>query len=432
MTNTAASPASPPRAVDVPRRASRGGEDGIVSGVAAGLAHHLGVPVVWVRAGFLLALAVGGLGALVYAGLWMFLPAEEHLTEGPAGLDAATRQGKRRPRLARRLADSGPLVAIAAVGVGVLALVSALTGRSLVTGPLVLAIAGVGVLWWQADEAQRDRWRDSTGRLDLARALVGSGGWRSWVRVVVGLGMLVVAIVTFTLRSGNFSAALDVGVAALLGILGVGFILGPWLIRLSADLGEEREARVRSQERADVAAHLHDSVLQTLALIQRSAGDPAAVARLARAQERDLRSWLYDAPTGETVTLAAALRRAAAEAEDAYGVPVEVVCVGDHPVTEPLRPLVLAAREAISNAARHSGADKVDVYAESGPDRSEVFVRDRGKGFDITTIAADRHGVRGSIVDRMQRHGGTAEVLSTPGVGTEVRLGLPHPEEEQG
>jgi signal transduction histidine kinase len=252
------------------------------------------------------------------------------------------------------------------------------------------------------------------------------------VRVVVGLGMLVVAIVTFTLRSGNFSAALDVGVAALLGFLGVGFILGPWLIRLSADLGEEREARVRSQERADVAAHLHDSVLQTLALIQRSAGDPAAVARLARAQERDLRSWLYDAPTGETVTLAAALRRAAAEAEDAYGVPVEVVCVGDHPVTEPLRPLVLAAREAISNAARHSGADKVDVYAESGPDRSEVFVRDRGKGFDITTIAADRHGVRGSIVDRMQRHGGTAEVLSTPGVGTEVRLGLPHPEEEQG
>ena len=184
--------------------------------------------------------------------------------------------------------------------------------------------------------------------------------------------LLIAAIMLFSLRSGSLSVALNVGLAAAFGILGLGFMVGPWLLRLSSDLSEEREARVRSEERADVAAHLHDSVLQTLALIQRSAGDPATVSRLARAQERDLRSWLFDDPGEGPATLAAALRAVAAEVEDAHGVPVEVVCVGDAPVTEEDRPLVLAAREAITNAAKHSGAGTVDVYAEA--------TRGRGRG----------------------------------------------------
>ena len=149
--------------------------------------------------------------------------------------------------------------------------------------------------------------------------------------------------------------ALNVGLAAAFGIVGLGFMVGPWLFRLSADLSEEREARVRSEERADVAAHLHDSVLQTLALIQRSAGDATTVSRLARAQERDLRSWLFEEDGEGPATLAPALRAVAAEVEDAHGVPVEVVCVGDMPITDDDRPLVLATREAITNAAKHSG-----------------------------------------------------------------------------
>jgi signal transduction histidine kinase len=174
-----------------------------------------------------------------------------------------------------------------------------------------------------------------------------------------------------------------------------------------------------------VAAHLHDSVLQTLALIQRSAGDPATVARLARAQERDLRSWLFEDAGKDPDTLAAALRAVAAEVEDAHGVHVEVVCVGDAPVTEEDRPLILASREAMTNAAKHSGAGIVDVYAEATPAGVDVFVRDRGVGFDPTQVADDRQGVRGSIVGRMERHGGSASVRSIPGDGTEVRLSMP-------
>jgi signal transduction histidine kinase len=229
----------------------------------------------------------------------------------------------------------------------------------------------------------------------------------------------------FSLRSGSLTVALNVGLAAAFGIVGLGFIVGPWLLRLSSDLSEEREARVRSEERADVAAHLHDSVLQTLALIQRSAGDPATVSRLARAQERDLRSWLFDSRGDGPDTLAAALRAVAAEAEDAHGVPVEVVCVGDAPVSDDDRPLVLATREAIINAAKHSGASTVDVYAEATAAGIEIFVRDRGAGFDPERVADDRQGVRSSIIGRMERHGGSASVRSTPGEGTEVRLSLP-------
>ena len=352
-----------------PRRAYRATEDRWLGGVASGLAQHLGLPVLWVRMGFLALVAFGGFGAVLYAGLWMFLPAQRHTTPLAPGLDAATRQGKRTGRRERRLADYGPLVAVGAIAIGVLLLITLATGQSLSIGPLLLAGAGVAVLWWQADEAQRQRWLDPSRRMNPLRAIVGGGGWRAWLRIVAGLMLLIAAIVLFSLRSGSLSVALNVGLAAAFGILGLGFMVGPWLLRLSSDLSEEREARVRSEERADVAAHLHDSVLQTLALIQRSANDPAAVTRLARAQERDLRSWLFD-DTGEgPATLSAALRAVAAEVEDAHGVHVEVVCVGDAPVTEEDRPLVLAAREAMTNAAKHSGAGTVDVYAEATPRR---------------------------------------------------------------
>ncbi len=322
-------------------------------------------------------------------------------------------------------------MAVGAIAVGVLLMVIVATGQTLAIGPLLLGAGGIAVLWWQADQAQRDRWQDRSGRLNPLRAVVGGGGWAAYLRIGIGLLMLVSAIMLFSLRSGSIDVALNVGLASALGILGLGLMVGPWLFRLSSDLSEEREARVRSEERADVAAHLHDSVLQTLALIQRSSSDPAAVSRLARAQERDLRSWLFEDPGAGASTLAAALREVAAATEDAHGVPVEVVCVGDVPLTDTERPLVLAAREAITNAARHSGAATIDVYAEASPTGVEVFVRDRGAGFDPDRVAEDRHGVRSSIVGRMERHGGTAVVRSSPDEGTEVRLSIRHPAQEE-
>ena len=181
--------------------------------------------------------------------------------------------------------------------------------------------------------------------------------------------------------------------------------------------------RIRSQERADVGAHLHDSVLQTLALIQRSAEDPKLIATLARQQERELRTWLAsgDAPPMSD-RLGAALRAAAAEVEAATGGSVEVVAVGDCALDERNEAVVAAAREAMLNAAKFASVSPVSVYAEVSRERIEVFVRDRGSGFDLAAVAASRRGVRESIVGRMRRAGGTAVVHAAPGHGTEVEI----------
>jgi signal transduction histidine kinase len=194
-------------------------------------------------------------------------------------------------------------------------------------------------------------------------------------------------------------------------------------MRAMSALSEERAARIRSQERADIAAHLHDSVLQTLALIQRNAGSAREVARLARGQERELRSLLYELPSAGG-QLGESLWAAAADVEDSYAVRVEVVIVGDAALDDALVAVGAAAREALVNAAKHSGATTVSLYAEVEEHEVSVFVRDKGRGFDPPSVAGDRHGVRGSIVARMQRHGGTAEIRSGD-TGTEVRLEMP-------
>ncbi len=409
-----------------PRKAYRSAEERWIGGVAAGLARHLGVEPLPVRAAFLVLSAVGGFGLAVYAGLWLILPADTHLERSSPGGEAATRQGRRTGRQ-RRLQDVGPLVAAGSVALGVAVLAHRLIGGSVLFWPLLLGVVGLAVLWRQADEAQRERWVDSSGRISFVRAVVGNGGAASYARLLAGVGLLASALVLFALQTGGagqVGVAREVVVAGGLGVLGLALMIGPWLFRLTGDLSEERAARVRSQERADMAAHLHDSVLQTLALIQKHAGNGRTVATLARAQERDLRSWLYGDQPAPDQSVAAALRAAAAEVEDGHGVPVEVVTVGDVPVSERLHPLVLAAREAMVNAARHSGADQVDVYAECTGRAVEVFVRDRGRGFDQAAVPEDRHGVRDSIEDRMRRHRGTALVRTAPGEGTEVRLSM--------
>lgn len=408
------------------RRAVRRSEGRVLGGVASGLADHLGVEVVQVRVAFLLLALLGGFGVALYGALWMILPSDARFQLDAPGLEAATRQGKRPGRVSR-LEDGGWLVALSAVALGVVFIVQSFVGAGFVFWPVFLGVVGLAVLWRQADEAQRERWADSTGRINLMRAVLGRGGAASYARLGVGTVLLVTALALFAAQTGQAGVAWDVLIAGALGVVGLALTVGPWLFRLASDLTEERAARVRSQERADVAAHLHDSVLQTLALIQKHAGDERAVARLARAQERDLRAWLYaDSAAGET-SVAGALRSAAADVEDTHGVPVEVVTVGDAGFTEEVRPLVLATREAMVNAAKHAETGKVDVYVESTADQVEVFVRDRGRGFDPDAVPEDRLGVRGSIVDRMQRHGGAAKIRSAPGEGTEVRLSMPLP-----
>jgi signal transduction histidine kinase len=205
----------------------------------------------------------------------------------------------------------------------------------------------------------------------------------------------------------------------------LGVIFAPWIVRLVRSLTQERAERIRSQERAEVAAHLHDSVLQTLAMVQRRSEDPTEVASLARRQERELRAWLADRPApGQAARLAAALEDAAAQVEERHGVPVEVVVVGDRELDPAHEALVASAREAMTNAAKFGGGSPVDVYAESDGARTQVFVRDRGPGFDTGSIPLDRRGVRESIVGRMRRHGGRARVTSAPGAGTEIELTL--------
>jgi len=425
MTTAPTTPA--PRAY---RRASRDSDSPIIGGVASGLARHLGWPVLWVRVGFVLATALGGLGIALYAGWWMLLPSDSRFEASTPGAESATRTG-RRPGRRRRLTDAGPAIALAALAVGAILLVQATLGPGAVFWPLVIGLAGVALLWRQADEVQRERWLDSTGRIDPLRVVFGSGGWASYARVGAGVLLVVAALVLIGLNGASVAEARLALIAGLLGVVGLGLVVGPWVVRLAADLSAERAERIRSQERADVAAHLHDSVLQTLALIQKSSDDPAVVARLARAQERDLRSWLYAGESTDERSLAGALRAAAAEVEDSHGVTVDVVAVGDCTLDEALRPVVAAAREAVTNAAKHAGTGQVDVYAEIATEAIDVFVRDRGRGFDPEATPEDRFGVRHSIIDRMQRHGGSAEIRTTIGEGTEVRLHLPRNQQRQ-
>jgi signal transduction histidine kinase len=259
-------------------------------------------------------------------------------------------------------------------------------------------------------------WRQAEAREQSLAAVV--------VRVVVGTVLVVLGLVLFLAGQGELRVLLDALIAVVVVLAGIAVVSGPWLVRLVRDLQTERAERVRSQTRADISAHLHDSVLQTLALIQRQAGDKDVVARLARKQERDLRRWLYDEAEADAGTVRVALENVAAEVEDAFGTPVEVVVVGDADIVPggAAAAVVSATREALTNAAKHSGAGRVDLFAEVDGSTLEVFVRDRGTGFDLAAVGDDRRGVRGSIVERVQRHGGTATVSTTPGVGTEVRL----------
>lgn len=396
------------------RRLYRPRDQRIVAGVAAGLSRHLGVPVLAVRIALVVLLGFNALGLLLYAAYWAVLPQEARGEEKPV----------------RR--DLSALLPFAAIGLGVILLQAQLFGDSVSTtaGWMIAVIAvGAGVIWHQSDPSRRDAYTDNPASAPWFAAIVSENDRRSFLFRFIGGGILVavgiIGVVAVYAPSGSLSAVFNGVIFAFVGLLGVGVVVAPLVWRTFGQLRAEREGRIREQERAELAAMIHDQVLHTLALIQRNSTDIKEVQRLARGQERSLRNWLYRPTASPTERFAAALEQAAAEVEDTYAITVETVVVGDTQCDDRVAALVAAAREALVNAARHAGVQTVSLYAEVEEDELSVFVRDRGAGFDMGGVAETRHGVRGSIIGRMRRHGGRAEIRSEPGDGTEVRLMLP-------
>lgn len=439
--------------------------DRLLAGVCAGLARHLGLAESTVRIIMIVLALCAGAGIILYAWLWLTVPTEEEQGRGaersfdprnvaenfaatvapwlstrrdasappapsgrptppplpgtppvpplptpPAGRGARSPEPARSVQSDRRDATRTIILGVILVALGGL-VAAAILGLDIDLGlwlPIIAIVAGAALSWLQLDETahQPRRGRFGIGTVRLIAGLV---------LVAAGVFMLVVG----DLRGVDVWLVLAASVGM---IAGVAVVLTPWLVKYWRELEAERGARVRASERADIAAHLHDSVLQTLALIHAKAGDETEVLRLARAQERELRAWLQRDAPAPTGSLEAALRALAAEIEDSFAVAVEVVSVGDTPIDADLAALLAATREALTNAAKHAGGP-IAVYLECRPLRVELFVRDRGPGFDLDGVPADRLGVRESLIGRMARHNGLAKIRNT-GNGTEVTLSV--------
>jgi phage shock protein PspC (stress-responsive transcriptional regulator)/signal transduction histidine kinase len=382
-------------ALGVPPGLVRAGDNRMVAGVAGGVGRYVGVDPTAVRLALVVLTFANGIGAVLYLVAWALLPDEDPTAPPPKG----------------RVPTTERTVGLGLVTLGTVLLLgnAGLAFPPGVVWAVVLSAVGFGLVWSHTDEEERTRsllWRAAAGG----------------VLLVVGLGVLFAS-------GGVLGTIGTVGLVVLATGLGVALLLGPWILRLWRDLASERRERIRSEERSEIAAHLHDSVLQTLALIQR-ADSPGRARTLARRQERELRAWLFDerAPDDDgegAATLTSALEHVVTDVEDRHDIKVDLVLVGDCPMDGKVEALVAAVREAAHNAARHAGVPEVSVYVEVEPQSVTAYVRDRGKGFDLDEIEPGRVGVRQSIIGRMTRHGGRAEIHSDPGDGTEVVVEVP-------
>ena len=406
----------------------------MLCGVCRGVGMHLGVPVALVRVLFAVAACLFGAGIVTYAFLWVTVPSGDPMAEAArrararatadmplakgnrdagtgigGGLDGTHGQGGENGEHGESLAEAirrAPRVPfIAVTGMALLALCGMLT----VTGvpmtlfvPLLLATGAVGVSWLHANEPD---WQTRS--------------------LLIGVALLVVAVALFTaLNFVTFADKALALLAVLATLLAVGLMLAPWTTAMSRRLTREQALKEREEERADMAAHLHDGVLQTLALIQLHSNEPSTVFTLARSQERELREWLYQERGTSERSVSAGVRELAARIEDGHGRPVEVVTVGDARPSAQTDALLDATAQALLNAVTHGG-EPISVYCEAGPGKVEVFVRDHGDGFDVQAVPPDRLGIRESIVGRIRRRGGSVEIVSRPGWGTEVRMHMP-------
>jgi signal transduction histidine kinase len=365
----------------------------MVAGVCAGIAARLGVEAGVIRLAAVLLGLCGGLGVVLYAVLWFSLP------------ESTRKVGRRRRGAA---IDSAAILATTG-GAGLLARASGFWVGDRVALPALVLAAAAALLGGRDESASGAR----------------TPGWP--LRIALGLSLVAVgAVASAAVTSGNWRTVSQSALGALAIMAGGVFLAWPWVGRLSSDLKFEQRERIRSQERADLAAHLHDGVLQTLALIQRRADDPKDVRAMARRQERELREWLFEDPSKRQIdSVGTLLRRELAAVEDDHQIRIEVVSSGDAPLDDAARALVAAGREAVVNAARHAKVDKIDVYMQANSEEVELFVRDRGVGFDPDAVDADRHGVAESIKGRVERAGGTATVHTALGEGTEIELRVP-------
>ncbi len=372
-------------------------DDRMIAGVAGGVANKLGIRSIYVRAACVSLTFAGGVGLILYLLAALILPSYEATNEPEPHLATRTQM----------------------VGIGAMFMASMLLLQAAniwfgnFVWPATLVVFGLSIA---IDTSGVNYERSLSG-------ITGTGeGRRSWWLVAVGLVMMVGGLIVVLSSLDRLQTIGVLLLAILLALAGFAIVAGPWIWSLIEDLNTERRARIRSEEKADMAAHLHDSVLQTLALIQRS-DDPKRMVTLARSQERELRSWLFDERNADTQTLRGGLADAANRVEEAHDVPVSVVVVGESRLNgDRQNAIVGAATEAMMNAAKHSGADRVSVFAEASETQVDVFVTDQGRGFDVDAVDADRKGVAESIKGRMQRHGGAAKIDSETGVGTEVHL----------
>jgi signal transduction histidine kinase/phage shock protein PspC (stress-responsive transcriptional regulator) len=391
--------------------------DRLAGGVASGVAAWRGINVTTVRIVFvLITLVTGGVGVALYFAAWLLIPA--------AGEDSSIGS--------RARSDSGGIrlaIGLASLLILVLLAVGAVSGGWFTrwAWPQVISVVGLVLIWRNASPEEQATLRHLVGPLETAAGSARSSR-RAALRVVIAGALLIGGLASLFSAHASLALLRPLG-GVVLVIAGIVLLLGPWWLRIARDLVLERQARVRAEERADIAARVHDSVLQTLALIQRRAEDPQKVVQLARMQERELRSWLFEgrAPNeaDEDMTLAAGVRQIQQDVESRYGVPVEAVTVGDCELDENLNALLAAAREATVNAAKWSGASVISLFAEVEPAEVSLVVRDRGQGFDPEAVPQDRKGLAESIHGRMARRGGTANVSTAPGEGTKVSLKMP-------
>lgn len=426
-------------------------QERLISGVCGGIAAHLQIPVLWVRLTIAVLTALFGIGLVTYIVLWVLIPAtvagepEPQLepisaaTTPREAVETAPVRGAP-PLVSSRDSQRGrylyfaavPVVAV--VGIFIIAGISSEFAAWGTAG--VVALCGAGLSWGQisraryvtneADEAGKADEANTTSQVRAALVPNSGGNGKGQLGFAVTAGWIVASLAFIAVLARDRSVT-DIAWALFAGAVMLGataLILLPVGLRLWRDLGAERAARAREAERADIAAHVHDSVLQTLSLIRSRSYDPDAVTALARTQERELRQWLYSDPVKPEGSMAVLVTELAGQVEEAWQVPVDVVTVGDaEPVGEGANALLAATREALTNAARHARSD-VRLFAEFTPAQWDVFVRDRGPGFDPDDIRADRRGVRDSIRGRMLRRGGRVEIHSHPGEGTEVQLSL--------
>lgn len=374
---------------------ARSRDDAVIAGVAGGLGERWGVDPVVVRIAFVVLALAGAIGVIVYIAAWMVA-----LDPGDRRSPKAIGSEPRRV-IAFSLMALGVVVVLKSAGLWL--------GEGLFF-PIVISAVGAGFVSSGAG-TRLGFGRDASGRPQL-------------VHLLIGLALVVGGVTRFLVTNRSVGGIYAVILAIAVTTLGLAIVFGPWVFRMTNQLGAERRERIRSEERSELAAHLHDSVLQTLALIQRNAGDPRKMASLARRQERELRAWLYgQSELAEGIE--AAVHQMADAIEEAHGVTIEIVVVGECVVDEHTMAVVHACREAANNAARHSGVGDISVYLECEPHLVTAYVRDRGKGFDPEDLPQGRRGIADSIRGRIERHGGSVTITSAPHEGCEVQILMP-------